>query len=132
MPDETPEPARGKEGDLDTPSRKAVRQHLNIIEQAVYGGWELPAQASKTIPDTLQGIMDDPNASVRDRIRASECLVALRRDRIEAAIQLDRILRLEAGTATDRVQIAVDLPDTALAAVAKSISEPTGAKRKRK
>lgn len=127
----------GKEGDLAPPTRKEVRRHLNVIEQAVYGGWELPDHASKTIPETLQGIMDDPNASVRDRIRASECLVALRRDRMEAAIQLDRIMRLDAGTATDRVELMEGLSDAALAAVARVIHpdaktpKPCG-KRKRK
>lgn len=117
--------AGGKEGvSADPPTRKSVRRHLNVIEQAVYGGWELPDDASKTIPQTLQGILDDPNASVRDRIRASECMMALRRDRIDAAVQLDRIQRLDAGTATDRVEVMEGITDATLAAVAQSLVSP--------
>jgi hypothetical protein len=115
----------GMEGVSDgPPTRKAVRRHLNVIEQAVYGGWELPDHASKTIPQTLQGILDDPNASVRDRIRASECMMALRRDRLDAAVQLDRIQRLDAGTATDRVEVVEGITDATLNAVAQSLVAP--------
>lgn len=121
----TDQPTGGMEGDLDSPpTRKAVRRHLRVIEQAVYGGWDLPEAASQKIPETLREIMEDPNASVRDRIRASECLAALRRDRVEAAIQLDRIMRLDAGSATDRVEITQSLSDAALKAVADSILPP--------
>jgi hypothetical protein len=73
---------------------------------------------------------------VRDRIRASECLVALRRDRMEAAIQLDRIRRLDQGTATDRVEILKGLSDDALRAGAEVLNppcpKPEAPKRKRK
>jgi len=117
--------AGGMEGVSDgPPTRKAVRRHLNVIEQAVYGGWELPNDASKSIPQTLQGILDDPNASVRDRIRASECMMALRRDRLDAAVQLDRIQRLDAGTATDRVEVVEGITDATLNAVAQSLVTP--------
>lgn len=132
----TDQPAGGMEGDLDSPpTRKEVRRHLRVIEQAVYGGWDLPEAASQKIPETLREIMDDPNASVRDRIRASECLAALRRDRLEAAIQLDRIMRLDAGSATDRVEITQGLSDAALKAVAAALQPPcpaSPAKPKRK
>lgn len=127
----------GVRGDYDPVVRAENRRHLRVIEEAVYGGWDLPEGVSQAIPITLKGIMDDPNASVRDRIRASECLVALRRDRMEAAIQLDRIRRLDQGTATDRVEILKGLSDDALRAVAEVLNppcppKPEAPKRKRK
>jgi len=112
----------GGMGEASPESRKwENRRHLTIIQQAVYQGWDLPPDASAAIPATLRAIMDDPVASTRDRIRASECLAALRKDRVEAAIQLDRIGRLDAGTATDRVELLSSISDAALGAVAQSL-----------
>lgn len=118
----------GGRGDLVSPeSRKyEAQQHLSVIKQAVYGGWELPPEASTAIPSVLQQIIDDPMTSTRDRIRATECLAALRRDRVDTAIQLDRIMRLEAGTATDRVELTQGITDKHLAAVAAALrGKPT-------
>jgi hypothetical protein len=108
----------------DRAARWEQRQHLRVIEEAVYDGWEVPVEASKAIPGTLRSIMDDPNASTRDRIRAAECLAHLRRERIDAVLQLDRIARLDAGTATERVEVMEGLTDSQLAAVARSIASP--------
>lgn len=119
-------------------SRHDIRQHLTIIRQAVDGGWDLPPDASAFVPAFLQSVLNDPAASTRDRIRASECLAALRRDRVEAAIQLDKIIRLDAGTATDRVELLNTLTDAQLGAVAKAVkpdpcpASPPKPKSKRK
>lgn len=117
-------------------TRRDTRQTLAVIQAAVHHGWELSADASAAIPAFLRQILDDPNASVRDRIRASECLAALRRDRVEAAIQLDKITRLDAGTATDRVELLNSITDAQLGAVAKSVKPdapcPVKPKPKRK
>lgn len=101
-----------------------LRSHLRPLEDAVYGGWELPPDVSAAIPTMLREIMDDPTATARDRIRASECLAALRRDRVDAVIQLDRINRLDAGTATDRIEVLASLTDAQLGAVALAVSNP--------
>jgi len=116
----TPQP----QGDRGTDAERVAdtKAHLSIIARAVYQGWELPEEASKRLPADLQAIVEDPSTSTRDRIRALECLAALRKDRVDAAIQLDRIKRLDAGTATDRVEIASVLTDEQLAAVAQSLT----------
>lgn len=120
MPNEQ-DPTGGLGEPSDRAKRWEQRQHLRVIEAAVYQGWDIPAEASVGIPAALKAIIDDPNASVRDRIRASECLASLRKDKIEAAIQLDRISRLDAGTATDRVEIMDSLTDAQLDAVARAV-----------
>lgn len=97
-------------------------RHLSILAQAVYQGWELPEEASRRLPADLQAIVDDPNTSSRDRIRALECLAALRKDRIDAALQLDRIRRLDAGNATERIEVAKVVTDEQLAAVARVLA----------
>jgi hypothetical protein len=67
-------------------------------------------------------VMNDPNMDTRTRVRAVEVMAALSRDRVDATVQLDRIYRLEDGTATERVEITADMPDGALEAVARSIA----------
>jgi hypothetical protein len=80
-------------------------------------------------------IASDPNASPRDRIRATELLATLRKHDCEAAVNLDRIMRLDEGSATDRIQIVQDIPDGALQAVAAALAPkatPCPAKPRRK
>jgi hypothetical protein len=67
-------------------------------------------------------VMNDPNMDTRTRVRAVEVMAALSRDRVDATVQLDRIYRLEDGTATERVEITADMPEGALEAVARSIA----------
>ena len=97
------------------------RQHLRALEQAVYSGWKIPEEAATVLPREVYAIASDPNASPRDRIRATELIAALRKADIEACIDLDRINRLDAGTATDRVEVVHEMPDSALSAVARAL-----------
>jgi hypothetical protein len=97
------------------------RQHLRALEQAVYNGWKIPEEAATVLPREVYAIASDPNASPRDRIRATELIAALRKADIEACIDLDRINRLDAGTATDRVEVVHEMPDSALSAVARAL-----------
>lgn len=114
----------GASGDLGKDPVRAAEnnRHLSVLADAVYKGWELPEEASRRLPADLQAIVDDPNTSSRDRIRALECLAALRKDRIDAAIQLDRIRRLDAGNATERIEVAKIVTDEQLAAVARVLA----------
>jgi hypothetical protein len=75
------------------------------------------------LPREIYGIANDPNASPRDRIRATELLASLRKQDIDTAIGYDRIVRLDAGTATDRIEVIHDLGDQALDAVAQSLNQ---------
>jgi hypothetical protein len=101
-------------------SRRENRQHLHALEQAVYNGWQIPPDAAAALPREILAIATDPNSSPRDRIRATELIATLRRQDCEAAIDLDKILRLDAGAATENLAF-VDLPETALKAVADTI-----------
>lgn len=122
MPDETPDPRRGKGDTRDLVSRREKTLHLSCLERAVYGGWDIPAPAAQAAPAFLMDVMNDPNMDTRTRVRAVEVMAALSRDRVDATVQLDRIYRLEDGTATERVEITADMPEGALEAVARSIA----------
>jgi hypothetical protein len=119
MPDEPQNPVGGTRG-VDRVSRRENRQHLHALEQAVYNGWQIPPDAAAALPREILAIATDPNSSPRDRIRATELIATLRRQDCEAAIDLDKILRLDAGAATENVAF-VDLPEAALKAVADTI-----------
>lgn len=99
--------------------------------RAIREGWNIPDVVKKAAVSRAAQILADPSSTRREVTRATQTLAILERLAIDAAVHEDRISRLDAGTATENISL-VDLPDTALAAVAKSISEPTGAKRKRK
>lgn len=93
----------------------------------MYDGWGVDPEVYKTLPQSLFDIVRDPAQSTRDRIRASEALAHLVQHRTDAAVQLDRILRLDAGQATDRVELLDTLTDAQIAAVAASV-QPAAAK----
>lgn len=116
MTDETAKPVGGVGG---TPLER--REHLRVLEAMVYRGWDIPPEVYTALPRALQDIASSPEQSTRDRIRAGEALSHLIAQRIEGALQLDRINRLDAGTATDRVEVLRSITDEQLAAVAASI-----------
>jgi hypothetical protein len=119
---EQPQPVRGKGDTRDLAHNRERTLHLSCLERAVYGGWDIPEKISQEAPAFLADVMNDANMEPRVRVRAVEVLAALARDRVDAAVQLDRIYRLEAGEATDRLQVVADLPESALEAVARSIA----------
>lgn len=125
----------GEEGghDPERKSRWERRIHLRSLEALVYDGWNVPAEVYQTLPQALIDIATDTLQSTRDRIRATEALSHLIQHRTETAVQLDRIMRLDAGQATDRVQLLEGLSDAQMLAVAQSLSaakEPPVAKHK--
>ena len=136
MPDEQPDSSGGMGGLPDKDNHLRRRQHLRLLEEAVYKGWNIPPEAASVLPREVYAIASDPNASPRDRIRATELIAALRKADIEAAVQLDRIYRLDQGSATENVAV-IDLSEEALQAVARSLAarnaaKPCAAKPRRK
>ena len=67
-------------------------------------------------------MLQNPEAKGRDVARASATLLAVQRQGFDAAREEDRIARLDAGTATDRVEVLEGLSDTQLAAVARVLA----------
>lgn len=124
MPDEgqeQPPEVPGTRGNHDPVRRRENRQHLRIMEQVVYGGWDVPQAALDVLPKEVLAIATDPNASPRDRIRATELLAFLRQKNFENAEKIDRIYRLEDGEATERISVGAEITDAQLEAVARSI-----------
>ena len=122
----TPTDAGGARGDADPvrATRWQRREHLRTLEAIVYQGWDVPSHVFSTLPTELAAIASDSLQSTRDRIRASEALAHFLQQRVDTAVQLDRIMRLDSGQATDRVEILDSLTDAQIAAVAASVGVP--------
>jgi hypothetical protein len=102
------------------------RAELRLLTRAIREGWDVdPVFKRAAIQRTAQ-VLADPTANRRDVARATNTLMAIDRLALEAAVEGDRMERLEAGEATDRVQVISDLTDAQMAALAKTI---TNAKR---
>ena len=104
--------------------------------RAIREGWSIPDVVKRAAVSRAAQILADTSSTRREVTRATQTLAILERLSIDAAVQEDRISRLDAGTATENIAV-VDLPDSTLAAVAKSIASPAPApscppKRKRK
>ena len=117
QPEPTPQPVSPA---ADIPDRTAASA-LRLLQRAVREGWQIPEGVMKAAPNTATRIMLNENAPHRDRLRAAEVLAAMHRDKVNAAIALDKIERLEGGQATERMEISPAIQARAREIIAKRL-----------
>lgn len=78
-----------------------------LLRRAITHGWDIPEAVWKSAPAMCEEIMMNPTSTERDRLRAAEVLAAMARDKVTAAIALDKMTRLENGTPTEAVTFLV-------------------------
>lgn len=104
----TPEPTEIERGGKDS---------LRIILRAVREGWQIPEAMYDIAPRVAASMLADKTLGARDRLRAIEILTAMARDKVSAAIALDKIQRLDGGEATDRIVVTPELQQRAEALI---------------
>jgi len=82
------------------------RAELALILRAVRGGWNIPLEWTDKLPEVAARLAADSNKPDRTRLRALEIIASLMRDNVAAAVQLDKIKRLDAGTATENFNVS--------------------------
>ena len=92
----------GGQGESSSP---LARGSLQMIQQAVMNGWDLPKEWMQALPRFCMSIVADKSKGDRERLRATEILRAMQRDNLDAAQALDRVERLDQGRATDRIEL---------------------------
>lgn len=120
-PQEPEKPAAATEHaalDIDKRNQKAS---LRLLQRAVTAGWKIPDAVMEQAPDICARILNDDLSQSRDRLRAAEVLAAMMRDKVTAAIALDKMERLEDGEATDRVEISPAIQARAREIIAKRL-----------
>jgi hypothetical protein len=95
------------------------RNDLRLVMAAIRAGWTIDPLVKQAIIGRASRILANADAKPRDVARASSTLVAIERLNLDAAVQEDRMARLDAGDATDRVELAQVVTDAQLAAVAR-------------
>lgn len=88
--------------------------------RAIREGWQIPDVVKRAAVNRAAQILADQSSTRREIMRATQTLAILERLSIDAAVQEDRMARLDEGTATENVSL-IDLADGALEAVARSI-----------
>ena len=99
-----------------------VRADLRLAMRAIRLKCDIPPVVLQAIVGKATRVLQNPEAKGRDVARASATLLAVPRQGFDAAREEDRIARLDAGTATDRVEVLEGLSDTQLAAVARVLA----------
>ena len=99
------------------------RSSLIVIQRAVENGWDVPQRIIDQVPEIVAQIMNDGLAPVRDRLRATEVLASLVKHRVEAAIALDKIERLDGGEATERFVVSPEIEARAREIIARRLGE---------
>ena len=96
-----------------------VRADLRLAMRAIRLKCDIPPVVMQAIVGKATRVLQNPEAKQRDVARASATLLAVQRQGFDAAREEDRISRLDAGTATDRVELTQGISDAQLAAVAR-------------
>jgi len=99
------------------------RSSLAVIKRAVENGWDVPQRIIDQVPEIVAQIMNDGVAPTRDRLRASEVLASLVKHRVEAAIALDKIERLDGGEATERFVVSPEIEARAREIITRRLGE---------
>ena len=105
---------------LDEPPHRQ-RSALRLLQKAVTHGWEIPEAVWRAAPGICARILASEQSTARDRLRAAEVLAAMARDKVNAAIALDKMERLEEGEATERVVISPEIAARAKAIIARRL-----------
>ena len=107
----TPVQSSGGEGGLQLMEQSGgrVRRSLQIIQRAAENGWLIKDEWLEALPKVAVQIAATGNP--REKLRALEVLRAMMRDRVDAAVMLDKIERLDAGEATERTELGPILLD---------------------
>jgi hypothetical protein len=100
---------------------KRIRSSLRVLQRAVDNGWNVPQNIIDIAPRVVASILTDRNVGDSTRLRAAEVLASMMRDRVNAAISLDKIERLDSGTATERFEISPDIRARVQQIVAKRL-----------
>lgn len=114
----SPKPYAGKGDSADAP---------RLWMRAIREGWAIPDVARRAAIARAAQILGDPQSTRREVTRATQTLVIIERLGLDAAVNEDRMNRLDAWTATDRVEVLEGLSDSQLAAVARAIAPPAPA-----
>ena len=99
------------------------RSSLIVIQRAVEKGWNVPQRIIDQVPEIVAQIMNDQIAPIRDRLRATEVLASLVKHRVEAAIALDKIERLDGGEATERFVVSPEIEARAREIISRRLGE---------
>jgi hypothetical protein len=93
-------------GGQGEPAPSNTRQSLQMLKQAVVNGWDMPDEWKKALPNFCMSIVADRQKGDRERLRATEILRAMHRDNLDGLQMLDKLERLEDGSATERIELA--------------------------
>lgn len=84
-----------------------ARSELRMLRRAVRAGWDLPDQVFKELPAFCRSMMNNDTADERARIAAAKVLLDAQKANIDNELALDKIERLDEGSATDNQSVTV-------------------------
>jgi hypothetical protein len=117
----TKDPVKPVETLDDIEGKGRVRSDLRLFTRAIREGWTVDPMFKRAAIQRTAQVLADATANRRDVARATTTLMAIDRLSLDAAMEEDRMSRLDAGEVTDRVQVMSDLTDDQLTALAKTI-----------
>lgn len=101
-----------------------VRSDLRLVMRAIREGWVIDPVVKRAVIARASRVLANPDANNRDVSRASNTLLSIERLALDATTQEDRMARLDAGEATDRIELLDSITDAQIAAVARTLAAP--------
>lgn len=81
--------------------RGQIRSSLAMVQKAVEGGWHIPDDWRRQLPAVAAAMAVDQAVPRRDRLRALQVLMTMQKHNVDAAVELDRMERLDADRPTE-------------------------------
>lgn len=98
----------GQNGTGDSGGRtgagRMVRASMRLLQSEIRTATEVTEKYTESVVRLYREVMADPKATNRDKLRATEMLMALSKRGVDVAMYVDRMERVEAGEATDVVE----------------------------
>jgi hypothetical protein len=101
-----------------------VRSDLRLVMRAIREGWAIDPVIKRAVIARASRVLANPDSKERDVSRASNTLLSIERLAIDAAAQEDKMARLDAGEATDRLELLDSISDEQILAVARTLAAP--------
>lgn len=99
-----PQSAQGGGGDCELISTDHALSDMRTLRKAIRSHWQIPAWLYERLALRLVDIIETSTVP-REVVAAAKVLTAMHKDNVDAAVQVDKMARLDEGKVTERYEL---------------------------
>ena len=99
-----PQVQQGGRGDCELISKETPLSDMRTLRHAIRSHWHIPLHLYARLAERLTEIVETSDVP-REVVAAAKVLTAMHKDNVDAAVQVDKMERLDDGKATERYEL---------------------------